>query len=90
MQSYRVQRRLPFGFLGDWGKVYKKTEVDERIKIGGDVIVRSGQAYVDIGVDVQFRHADDATEEIKQAIKGAMSKDSYIIAKNRRLLGQHY
>ncbi len=33
MKTIKVERRVPFGFRGDWGKVYKRYTNSEDLKI---------------------------------------------------------
>ena len=36
MRTIKVERRVPFGFRGDWGKVYKRYTNSEDLKIDDD------------------------------------------------------
>lgn len=53
MQIVRVEKRLPFGFRGDWGKVYKAYKFDETNE--AEVIEYQKTNYYEIGMDVQFK-----------------------------------
>jgi hypothetical protein len=63
-QAYRIERRLPFGFRGDWGKLYKRytPEPQEAVVEDNETIVKfQKNYYADIGQDVQFRESTDET-----------------------------
>ena len=74
MQQIRVEKRLPFGFLGEWGKVYKLYTQDETN--GNDVIIYQKGYYADIGQDVQFKHQAgiDKTLELSQTVQNLVNK----------------
>jgi len=60
IQSYRITRRLPFGFTGDWGKVYKRYTFDtEATTDKAEVIPYEQNNYVWTGQKVQFKIVDD-------------------------------
>jgi hypothetical protein len=54
----RVEKRLPYGFVGEWGIVYKPCEYEEQV---GDIEYNKIQ-YVAMKMPVQFR---DAYNKIK-------------------------
>lgn len=47
----RVEKRLPYGFVGEWGIVYKPCEYEEQV---GDIEYNKMQ-YVAMKMPVQFR-----------------------------------
>lgn len=51
----RVEKRFPFGFVGDWGTVYKVNKWDSK---EGDIEYNKRQ-YVAMSMPVQFRDAYD-------------------------------
>lgn len=57
MQNYRIEKRIPFGFRGDWGKLYKKYTYSDTTAL--EVVSLKKQSYADIGADVQFKPLDD-------------------------------
>lgn len=50
----RIDKRIPFGFLGEWGKVYKLYNSDEVVN---GAIKWQESNYADIGQEVQFKCA---------------------------------
>lgn len=75
-----IEKRLPLGFKGEWGKVYKlytPTETEQ----DGTIIWAKGY-YADIGQDVQFSHAGGSIKvELSQVAKNLLSKGEYITRK---------
>jgi len=62
LQNYRIVRRLPFGFTGDWGKVYKRYTFDTEVTTEKlDIIPYKQNNYVCTGQKVQFKIVDDMT-----------------------------
>ena len=77
MQQIRVEKRLPFGFLGEWGKVYKLYTRDEiETEDNVDVVIYQKGYYADIGQDVQFKHQSgvDKTLELSQTVQNLVNK----------------
>lgn len=75
----KIQKRLPFGFRGDWGKLYKRYTEDEECTVDGDRVIEHEQNYyVDIGMDVQFKRVSDSSSAMEQAIKGLPGPVRYI------------
>ncbi|MDE6597597.1 MAG: hypothetical protein K2K60_03050 [Clostridia bacterium] len=60
MQSIKIEKRLPFGFMGDWGKVYKQYNFDE--KTDGGLIKYQDSFYIELGQDVQFKYLGDGID----------------------------
>ena len=54
MKTIRIEKRIPFGFMGDWGKLYKQYNFEE--KTNKSVVKWQDSAYVDLGQDVQFKY----------------------------------
>lgn len=81
MKNIRIEKRIPFGFMGEWGKVYKQYVYDE--KTAQDVIKWQDNSYADIGQDVQFKYLEDGIDKQKnpaQPIENRVSKGEYRIA----------
>lgn len=73
----RVEKRIPFGFHGDWGKVYKRyTTKDTLLLQGGQIITYENNTYIDIGQDVQFKRVNDTTDSTEQT-SGVMTNAVY-------------
>ena len=60
----RVERRIPFGFRGDWGTVYKRYTAESELNTKNNQITYEKNNYVDIGVAVQFKPVEDASNTI--------------------------
>lgn len=72
-----IEKRLPFGFRGEWGKVYKCNLVDEE---QSEVVQWQRNYYRDIGQDVQFKRLEDGTDkkiEYSQTIKNLVERGEY-------------
>ena len=78
MQTNRIEKRIPFGFHGDWGTLYKKYVYDTE-----NVIVYKKTNYYDIGMDVQFKALDDGivkrTTTNDEKVDKKRQKESYRI-----------
>lgn len=73
----RIEKRLPFGFHGDWGKLYKRYTKAEKIEIKDDKnILYENNYYTDIGMDVQFKRVNDTTASTEQTA-GLLSEAQY-------------
>lgn len=81
----RIDKRLPFGFRGEWGKVYKSYVVDEAQTIDAEQVIQwQRNYYQDIGQDVQFKHLEDGQDrriEYGQTIKNLVERGEYRFAK---------
>ncbi len=74
----QVEKRVPFGFRGDWGKVYKKYTNDEVADLNNNEKIEfENNYYVDIGVDVQFKPVGDITSTIEQPLIGLVVPVTY-------------
>ena len=88
MNTIKVERRVPFGFRGDWGKVYKKYTTCEEIKVQDRTIKFEGNYYVAIDDDIQVKQVGDITSANEQALNGleyscCVSPEDIIFAFNR-------
>lgn len=61
MKKIRVEKRIPFGFKGEWGQVYKSYVTEE--KTSSQVILWGRNQYVDIGQDVQFKYLENGIDK---------------------------
>ena len=61
-----IDKRIPFGFLGEWGKVYKLYNYNVKV---GNVIEYQKSKYYDIGQDVQFRCGGSRKFTTTQTVK---------------------
>jgi hypothetical protein len=77
----KIEKRLPFGFKGEWGKVYKLYTHNET---NNDVIEWQKSSYVDIGQDIQLKYIEsgvDKTVEPTQIVRNLIAKGEYRTAK---------
>lgn len=79
MKPIRIEKRIPFGFRGDWGKLYKKYNYDELVK---DVVQWNKTAYYDIGQDVQFKFMENSVDA--RTIPSQLV-DNYVVKGNYRI-----
>lgn len=63
MKNIRVEKRVPFGFKGEWGQVYKSITRGENLLTRSFYGIRN--YYVDIGQDVQFKYLEDGIDKQK-------------------------
>lgn len=80
--NIKIEKRIPFGFKGEWGNVYKKFTFEE-----GDaeqnIVSWQKCEYKDIGQDVQFKYADKELNRqihFSQEIQNLVSKGEYTLA----------
>ena len=76
----RVEKRLPFGFKGDWGKVFKLFTYDEE----KENILYQNQNYVEIESEVQFKYLENGIDKnlnSSQPIMNLPTKNEYRIVK---------
>ena len=73
MKPIRIEKRIPFGFRGDWGKLYKKNNYDVTVK---NVFQWVDTAYFDLGQDVQFKLIEDRSYPY-QLIQNYVTKANY-------------
>ena len=74
----RVERRIPFGFRGNWGTVYKRYTAESTLNLENNKIVYEKNNYVDIGVAVQFKPVEDESRVVEQSLKGLLVSNNYI------------
>lgn len=76
----RIEKRIPFGFKGEWGKVYKNYVFDET----KENIEYQRNNYVDIGEDVQFKYLENGIDKsinLTQPIMNLPTNAEYRVAK---------
>lgn len=76
-----VEKRLPFGFMGEWAKLYKLFTRDEKNE--SEVIEYQQNYYVDIGQDIQVRQDTNFNNklELSQTVQNLVNKGEYEIYK---------
>lgn len=75
---YEPQRRVPFGFRGDWGTLYKRYTDNCKLNLKNDTIVYEKNNYIDIGASIQFKPTGDVTTDIEYTTKGLQTKVTYM------------
>ena len=76
----RIDKRVPFGFKGIWGKCYKKTNYNEKPYS----ITWQRTTYFDIGFDVQFKYLESGYDKQvinTQNIANLIAEGSYRVVK---------
>ncbi len=71
--NIRIEKRIPFGFNGLWGKCYKQTTFDKPT----NQINYQGGTYFEIGQDVQFKFLDDNFKDIFKLIKNVLDDKEF-------------
>ena len=80
MKTIRIEKRIPFGFMGEWGKLYKHFTYEEQAPQGA--VKWQDNAYVDLGMDVQFKYLEDGIDKQNtptQPVESRVSKGEYRI-----------
>ena len=80
--AIRPERRLPFGFRGDWGQVYKRYVADEDAEIEEEksLIYYERNCYAEIDGEVQFKQIGGVTEVVEQPLDGLKVPVLYLTA----------
>lgn len=77
MKTIKVERRVPFGFRGEWGRVYKKFTTSEEAVLQGRKINFEGNYYVALDDDIQFKQIGDITSANEQSLNGLEVRTLY-------------
>lgn len=80
MKTIRIEKRIPFGFMGDWGKLYKKYTYEEQTTKA--IVEWKDNAYADLGMDVQFKYLEDGIDKQNtpaQTVENRVGKGEYRI-----------
>lgn len=78
----RIEKRLSFGFRGEWGKVYKLFTYTKETE--QKTVMYQAHAYADIGQDVQFKYLPygvDKQSNITQPMYNVVQKGEYRVVK---------
>lgn len=78
--NIKIDKRVPFGFKGMWGKCYKKTNYNET----QDNVTYQRTTYFDIGFDVQFKYLENGYDKQvinTQNIANLVAEGSYRVVK---------
>lgn len=80
MKNIRVEKRIPFGFKGEWGKVYKPYITEAYNEL--EAVKWNETIYTDIGQDVQFKYQEgglDKQTKQSQTVQNLVTKGDYRI-----------
>lgn len=80
MKTIRIEKRIPFGFMGDWGKLYKLYVYDEETDKA--TVKWQNNTYMDLGMDVQFKYLEegiDKQDTPSQTVENRVGKGEYRI-----------
>jgi hypothetical protein len=78
--NIKIDKRVPFGFKGKWGKCYKLTNFNET----ESTITYQRCSYYDIGFDVQFKDLETGVDKSvmnAQPIANLVAKGDYRVIK---------
>lgn len=81
MKTIRIEKRIPFGFMGEWGKLYKKFTYEDKTPQGA--VMWQKKAYAELGQDVQFKYLEDGIDKQNmpaQPVENRVEKGEYRIA----------
>lgn len=86
-----LDKRVPFGFKGVWGKCYKHTIYKELT----DKISYEQSSYFDVGFDIQFKYLEDGSDKhisFIESIANLIGKGSYRMVKttDATFLGERF
>lgn len=79
--NIKIEKRVPFGFKGKWGKCYKNSIFDVAVN---DSIIYQDDTYYDIGSDVQFKYLEDGVDKSvmnSQAVKNMVANGKFRLVK---------
>lgn len=76
-KTIRVEKRVPFGFRGDWGKVFKKHTNLEDIKFDERTLQIESNYYVSIEDATQFKQVGDISSANEQSLNGLEVRTYY-------------
>lgn len=75
-----IAKRVPFGFKGLWGKVYKQYNYEQTAT---DVVQWKATAYADIGQDVQFKLME---RDIDKQTFPTQQSENLVVKSNYRIV----
>ena len=81
IQQVRIEKRLPFGFRGEWAKLYKLYTRDETTTENNvEVLEYQKGYYADIGQDVQIKNqTKEKTLQLSQTVQNLVNKGEYTV-----------
>jgi len=81
-QRVIIERRLPMGFVGDWGKVFKRFNADKILLVDEkNIIEHQKEFYVSLEQNVQFKRAENLNRETKQSLFGGEADSGIMVVK---------
>jgi len=78
MEIPRIARRLPFGFRGEWGKLFKRWTTNEAVNFPDERVLKYEKNwYVAIEQAVQFKRGTDVQGTVEQPLTGLAIATNY-------------
>lgn len=77
MNNIRIEKRLPFGFVGLWGRVYKKFSYDNSETYKNEVVELNRKNFIELGMDVQFKDISDIEKKKTLILSDFKTKAGY-------------
>lgn len=77
----RIEKRLPFGFCGDWGKLYKKYDYDDKEIINNQMVEFNKTNYVELTQDIQLKEVSDIEKSKEKLLLTLTSGKGYLTLK---------
>ena len=71
-------RRIPFGFRGDWGLLYKIYTDGCSLNLKNETVNYEDNKYVEIGMSIQFKPVGEITITREQTLKGLKTPTCFI------------
>lgn len=79
MKVIKIEKRIPFGFVGLWGKLYKRVSFDEAQEIDNEIVELNKMRYVDIGMDMQCKYVDKKQLKKISVLAGMTIKENNVL-----------
>lgn len=67
MKATRIEKRIPFGFKGEWAKLYKLYNYEETTT--QNVVKWQDRTYVDLGMDLQVKYLEDGIDKQSKPVQ---------------------
>lgn len=81
-KNIRIEKRIPFGFVGEWGQIYKRYVYDIK-DISGYFIRAQNGVFKDIGQNMQLKYLDINTVKtvhVTELMRGAIANGEYCMS----------
>jgi len=78
LSKYRIEKRLPFGFTGQWGLLFKPFDYD-MVDVDNEKITYNKRDYVEIGMSLQLKRLDDMEAKAKIGLGSSASSNKIAV-----------